>query len=78
MVCAKSSRKVGDGKMLVRLLILYLILPIISFCGIAGLIHICSKNKYSIDFQSGKRKLKIYPNDNEDKSRVPIQNTTVE
>lgn len=34
----------------------------VLFGGLSVLIHMCSKNGYSISYQSTKRKFKIYPN----------------
>lgn len=36
--------------------------------GLGFLVHICSKSKYSVKYESTKRKFEIYPND---KSQTP-------
>ena len=36
--------------------------------GLCFLVHICSKSKYSVKYQSTKRKFEIYPNS---KSQTP-------
>lgn len=38
-----------------------ILILIVSFGGIAFLVHICSKNKYAIEYTSKKRKIKVYP-----------------
>lgn len=40
-----------------------LLIVIAFFLGLALLIHICSKNKYTLVYHSKKRKIKIHPND---------------
>ena len=39
-----------------------IIITIVVFCGLALLIHFCSKSNYCISYQSKKRRFKIYPN----------------
>ena len=43
------------------------IILIVSFIGLAILVHICSKNNYVIEYKSDKRKIKICPSENKDK-----------
>ena len=38
-----------------------ILILIVSFAGIALIIHICSKNKYAIKYGSKERKIEIYP-----------------
>lgn len=38
-----------------------ILILIVFFVGLALLIHICSKNKYAIEYSSKERKIKIYP-----------------
>ena len=38
-----------------------LLMKLVSFGGIGFLIHICSKNKYILEYSSEKRKIEIYP-----------------
>ncbi|MBR2290357.1 MAG: hypothetical protein IJ867_07265 [Clostridia bacterium] len=38
-----------------------LLILIVSFAGLALLVHICSKNNYALEYSSDKRKLKLYP-----------------
>lgn len=38
-----------------------LLMKLISFGGIGFLIHICSRNKYIFKYSSEKRKIEIYP-----------------
>ena len=33
------------------------------FLGLSFLVHICAKKRYSLKYQSAKRKIEIYPND---------------
>ena len=42
-------------------LIEILLIILVSFLGLAFLVHICSKNDYAIEYNSDKRKIKIYP-----------------
>lgn len=38
-----------------------ILILMVSFGGIALLIHICSKNRYAIEYSSKERKIKVYP-----------------
>ena len=38
-----------------------LLVLIVSFTGLALLIHICSENNYEFEYSSDKRKIKIHP-----------------
>lgn len=42
-------------------LIKILLLVIAFFFGLAFLVHICSKKRYALRYQSQKRKIEIYP-----------------
>lgn len=46
-------------------LVKILLIIIAFFLGLAFLVHICSKNKYSINYTSQKRKIEIYPSQND-------------
>lgn len=46
-----------------------LLIVIVSFIGLAMLVHICARENYIIKYSSDKRKIEIYPA--KDKSHQP-------